>query len=151
VCGPDQVSLTGSARVREHFTYSGRDQTFTAAYIRVQRISGAGPLTASIAGATGTGDVSSIPAVAFASLTGGRWVRIPLTVTLQRGRAYDLAFGTDAATRLKVMPIRAVDDAAPAWASRTFTDGEGQKSADGVAWEPIYASGDQDLQFYLAP
>ena len=141
-----EVAFQGSTKVREHFTYAGPTATYSAVALRVQRVSGTGTLTATIAGASGSASVDAIPAVPFSSLTGGRWVVIPMGVTLVSGQTYDLTFATDAS--LKVMPIRAIDDAP--WTAPAFRDGEGQVSVNGGAWERIYEfTEEQDLQFYL--
>jgi hypothetical protein len=141
--------LNGARRVRQTFTTGG---TFQAAWLRVRRVSGSGSLTAYLGAATSSAaSVDFIPASAYGTLTGGRWVRCPFSspVTIAAG-ANNVKFSSNA--ECVVMPIREVEDedTSPGWQSRGFLEGKAEKSTDGTSWSDLYNSY-TDLQCYLEP
>jgi len=86
-----------------------------------------------------------------ASLAGGRWLSVAFDrrIVLRVGQTYALRVIAGADTRYVAIPLREQDATRTRWSSRAFRDGVGQKTSNGTKWQPMYAYGPTDLQFFL--
>lgn len=149
---PQEILVSGSTRVRERFTPT-QTVNVSEVWFRVQRRSGTGLLTVSLAGQTATatiGHVSLETQFNSAVWVGGEWVRIPLSASLPANVEQTLTFSVPPDTVIRVAPIRETfGQSNPFWGSRQFRDGVAEKSVSGGAWEPMYFGGVADLQVYV--
>lgn len=149
-------AISGTTRrVRETFLVSGGDRTISMVAVRVRRTGGGSPLLLRLETGAGTNietvaiPASSVPLSAAGSVGGEVWVtaRFLNSHVLKNGARYHLRLSTDVGTTYTTTPIREGTDAG--LLSRRFTDGDGQRTTDGVAWSNLYRWSPVDLQFYF--
>jgi hypothetical protein len=146
--------ISGTAkRVRETFLVTGGDRTVSMAAVRVSRTWGNSPLLIRLETGSGTNiETVAIEATAIrqsaAGVRGGEvWVTAKFlrSHVLRSGVRYHLRLSTASGTQYTTIPIREGTDVG--FASRRFTDGDGQRTTNGVTWSNLYEWSPVDLQF----
>ncbi len=150
-------TISGTAAVRETFKVSGPSRTFTKVNVRLQRVSGEGPLTVRVEEADGT-LVDQVQVPASSIITGvPTWVTatFPVSHVLNSGVAYNLTLSSPADTAYSAFPMRKGLDKGFS-KSTVFPDGYAQcTTADGswAGWD-MWGTPNltfSDLQFFFVP
>jgi hypothetical protein len=169
IYAPEKIS--DAFQVREIFTVSGADRSVVKVSVRVNRISGAGPLTVTLANADGAvleqGQIRALNFPAGQPLTSdahdSQYVNLawgsytfPAFRTLRAGQQYELTLSAPADSVYQAYAIQR--GSGHGFSPETFfSDGYGQFSHDGgVKWtgfkqtEFSFNHQDADIQFYFS-
>jgi hypothetical protein len=157
---PKNISGTAN-KVREQFTVSGADRTVSSVAVRLNRVSGASPLTVTLE--TGSGSVieqgtisaASFPLTSTVTLADFATYTFATPRTLTSGQSYHLVFSSPSDTVYQAFGIRR----GPSYGFTTatfFGDGYGQWTTDGGStWTGFQQSSGgpgttiADVQFYF--
>lgn len=152
--------------VRERFTVSGGDKVVTELWMRLGRQSGTDKVLLRLENSVGTlieeglmvEDPTTFPLASPGATYSGDWLHYTLSTprTLTNGQAYSLRASCAGTSTWWAMPIVGGNfptGGSPAehdWASRRFTDGNGQKTTDsGGTWPALYSFLPENTQSYM--
>jgi hypothetical protein len=140
----------GDNKVRQLVTATGGDKVVTSVFVRMQRESGSGAVSATLVTPSGAKTASATP-------TPGRstWVEFPISATLMSGSTYYLELSAPSGSLYHLKATRDGNASGYDFHSNTvFSDGYAQFSTNGggswIDWDTWgNPRKDQDLHFYF--
>lgn len=154
----DSRAIGGNNQVRERFT-SAVTGTFTGAWLRMNRQSGSGNVTAAMKQGTTTLGSGTVAATEFPSWTiasdadTGNWKLFTFNtpVSLTASTVYDLVLTAPSGTECRMVPVTYEFQAGQSFGSWAFKEGTMQHSTNaGSSWSSS-ASLHPNMQFWLVP